>query len=84
MLLGGRLALTWGRFHVELFENSGHTGGTLNVDVPELDLLHVADTAVGRMAYLQYSAPEAIDRALSARPTGGDGASCGRTARSRT
>ena len=31
----------------------------------ELDLLHVGDTAVGRLAYVQYSAPEAIDRALA-------------------
>jgi glyoxylase-like metal-dependent hydrolase (beta-lactamase superfamily II) len=65
MLLGGRLTLTWGRFTVELFENAGHTGGTLNVDVPELDLLHVADTAVGRMAYFQYTTPEALDGALA-------------------
>ncbi len=65
MLLSGRLGLEWGRFHLEIFENPGHTAGTLNVDVPELDLLHVGDTAVGRMAYLRYSAPEAIDRALA-------------------
>ena len=65
MLLDGRLSLTWGRFTVEIFANTGHTPGTLNVDIPELDLLHVGDTAVGRMAYVQYSAPEAIDRALA-------------------
>jgi cyclase len=63
-LLAGRLGLAWGRFSLEIFENPGHTPGTLNVDVPELDLLHVGDTAVGRMAYIHYSAPEAIDRAL--------------------
>jgi len=63
--LAGRLAIRWGRFTLELFENPGHTAGTLNVDVPELDLLHVGDTAVGRMAYIHYSAPEAVDRALS-------------------
>ena len=65
MFLSGRLGLTWGRFHLEIFENPGHTPGTLNVDIPELDLLHVGDTAVGRMAYIHYSAPEAIDRALA-------------------
>ncbi len=65
LLLSGRLGLAWGRFALEIFENPGHTAGTLNVDIPELDLLHVGDTAVGRMAYIQYSAPEAIDRALS-------------------
>src|SRR5262245_42185671 len=65
MLLSGRLGLTWGRFGLDIFENPGHTAGTLNVDIPELDLLHVGDTAVGRMAYVHYSAPEAIDRALA-------------------
>jgi glyoxylase-like metal-dependent hydrolase (beta-lactamase superfamily II) len=65
MLLAGRLSIAWGRFAIDVFENPGHTAGTLNVDIPELDLLHVGDTAVGRMAYIQYSAPEAIDRALS-------------------
>jgi glyoxylase-like metal-dependent hydrolase (beta-lactamase superfamily II) len=65
MLLTGSLGLAWGRFALEIFENPGHTSGTLNVDIPELDLLHVGDTAVGRMAYIQYSAPEAIDRALA-------------------
>ena len=65
ILLSGRLGLSWGRFQVDIFENPGHTAGTLNVEIPELDLLHVGDTAVGRMAYVQYSAPEAIDRALA-------------------
>jgi glyoxylase-like metal-dependent hydrolase (beta-lactamase superfamily II) len=64
-LLAGRLGLSWGRFALDIFENPGHTAGTLNVDVPELDLLHVGDTAVGRTAYIHYSAPEAIDRALA-------------------
>ena len=63
--LAGRLGITWGRFNLDVFENPGHTAGTLNVDVPELDLLHVGDTAVGRMAYIRYSGPEAVDRALS-------------------
>ncbi len=63
--LAGRLGITWGRFNLELFENPGHTAGTLNLDVPELDLLHVGDTAVGRMAYIHYSGFEAVDRALS-------------------
>jgi len=65
MQLSGRLGLTWGRFELQLFENPGHTAGTLNVDIPELDLLHVGDTAVGRMAYIHYSAPEANGRALA-------------------
>jgi glyoxylase-like metal-dependent hydrolase (beta-lactamase superfamily II) len=63
--LAGRIELAWGRHTLEIFENPGHTAGTLNVDVPGADLLHVGDTAVGRMAYIRYSAPEAIDRALA-------------------
>jgi glyoxylase-like metal-dependent hydrolase (beta-lactamase superfamily II) len=63
--LAGRLEISWGRHTVEVFENPGHTAGTLNVDLPNADLLHVGDTAVGRMAYVRYSAPEAIDRALA-------------------
>ena len=65
LLLAGRLGLSWGRFTLDIFENPGHTAGTLNVDIPQLDLLHVGDTAVGRMAYIHYSAPEALDRALA-------------------
>ncbi|HEX4439650.1 MAG TPA: MBL fold metallo-hydrolase [Thermoanaerobaculia bacterium] len=63
--LAGRIELAWGRHTIEIFENPGHTAGTLNVDLPAADLLHVGDTAVGRMAYLRYSAPEALDRALA-------------------
>jgi cyclase len=63
--IAGRVEIAWGRHTVEVFENPGHTAGTLNVDLPSADLLHVGDTAVGRMAYIRYSAPEAIDRALS-------------------
>jgi glyoxylase-like metal-dependent hydrolase (beta-lactamase superfamily II) len=70
-LLGGRLELTWGRFSLEIFDNSGHTSGTLNVDLPEADLLHVGDTAVGRMAYLHYSGREGCDRALARAQTRG-------------
>jgi len=72
-LLGGRLVFSWGRFTLEIFDNSGHTSGTLNVDFPEADLLHVGDTAVGRMAYLHYSSAEACDRALSRAQSRGRG-----------
>ena len=64
MLLSGRLELAWGRFRIEIFESPGHTPDALNVDFPQADLLHVGDAAVGRMAYLHYSAPEPLDRAL--------------------
>ncbi len=63
-LLSGRLELVWGRFAIEVFESPGHTGDALQVDLPDADLLHVGDAAVGRMAYLHYSAREPIDRAL--------------------
>jgi glyoxylase-like metal-dependent hydrolase (beta-lactamase superfamily II) len=63
-LLAGRLELTWGRYRLEVFEAPGHTMDALNVDIPDADLLHVGDAAVGRMAYLHYSAPDPLDRAL--------------------
>ncbi len=63
-LLSGRLELSWGRFRIEIFESPGHTADALHVDIPRADLLHVGDAAVGRMAYLHYSAPEPMDRAL--------------------
>ncbi|OJH37567.1 MBL fold metallo-hydrolase [Cystobacter ferrugineus] len=59
------LHLQWGRHALEVFPNTGHTPSTLNIDVPALDLLFSADTAVGNMAYLAYGAPEAIDAALA-------------------
>jgi glyoxylase-like metal-dependent hydrolase (beta-lactamase superfamily II) len=65
LTLSGRLEVAWGRHRIEIFENPGHTAGTLNVDLPDADLLHVGDTAVGRIAYLWYSDPEAIDSALA-------------------
>jgi cyclase len=64
-LLSGRLELTWGRWRLEVFEAPGHTADALNVDIPDADLLHVGDAAVGRMAYLHYSAPDPMDRALA-------------------
>ena len=60
------LRISWGRFALDLFHNPGHTAGTLNVDIPQLDLIHVGDTLVGNVAYVQYSTPQrlldAIDR----------------------
>ena len=62
--LSGRLELSWGRFRIEVFESPGHTADAMHVDIPDADLIHVGDAAVGRLAYLHYSAPEPIDRAL--------------------
>jgi glyoxylase-like metal-dependent hydrolase (beta-lactamase superfamily II) len=63
--LGGPLHLTWGHHVLEVFPNPGHTASTLHIDVPSLDLLFSADTAVGNMAYVAYGEPEAIDAALA-------------------
>src|SRR5437879_6092231 len=67
ILLSGRLELEWGRFRIDVFENPGHTADALGVDLPEADLLHVGDAAVGRIVYLRYSAPEAIEDRKSTR-----------------
>lgn len=63
--LAGPLHLTWGRHALEVFPNPGHTASTLNVDVPGMDLLFSADSAVGNMAYVAYGEPAAIDSALA-------------------
>lgn len=63
--VAGPLHLQWGQYALEVFPNPGHTASTLNVDVPALDLLFSADSAVGHMAYIAYGEPEAIDRALA-------------------
>lgn len=57
ILMSDELALHWGRFHLNLFHNPGHTTGTINVDIPEADLIHVGDTIVGNMVYISYSSP---------------------------
>jgi glyoxylase-like metal-dependent hydrolase (beta-lactamase superfamily II) len=62
--VSGPLHLQWGRHVLEVFPNTGHTTSTLNIDVPSLDLLFSADTAVGNMAYFAYGAPWDIDAAL--------------------
>ena len=62
--MAGPLHLQWGRHALEVFPNTGHTTSTLNIDVPSLDLLFSADTAVGNMAYFAYGAPWDIDAAL--------------------
>src|SRR5262249_34684487 len=63
--LSGRLAIAWGRHRIEVTESPGHTPDALLVDLPDADLLHVGDAAVGRMAYLQYADPAPIDAALA-------------------
>ena len=64
MLVSDSLTWTWGPYTLEIFHNPGHTMSTLNILVPEADLLFAGDQAVGNIAYLQYSTPELMSRAL--------------------
>ena len=64
ILMSDDLTIRWGRFHVNLFSNPGHTTSTINVDIPEADLIHVGDTIVGNMVYVSYSSPAAFFPAL--------------------
>jgi cyclase len=69
ILVGEGLSLRWGAYTLDVFYNPGHTMCTLNVDVPEADLLFAGDTAVGHIAYLHYGPPrlmaDALTRALA-------------------
>lgn len=55
----------WGGYRLGIFPNPGHTMGTLNIDVPEANLLFVGDTIVGNIGYFHYTAPELLEGALS-------------------
>src|SRR5262249_21711096 len=65
ILLGEGMSVHWGFYNLYIFYTPGHTRCTLNVDVPEADLLFASDTAVGHIAYLHYSPPRLIAQALS-------------------
>jgi len=64
IVIGDRMRLRFGRFTLDLFHNPGHTMSTIGVDVPEEDLLFTADTVVGNIVYLAYSAPSLLHSAL--------------------
>jgi glyoxylase-like metal-dependent hydrolase (beta-lactamase superfamily II) len=64
IVIGDRMRLRFGRFTLDLFHNPGHTMSTIGVDVPEEDLLFTADTVVGNIVYLAYSAPSLMHSAL--------------------
>lgn len=64
ILLTAGIKMRWGRFTLDVFHNPGHTSSTLTIDVPEADLLLVADTVVGNIVYLAYSTPERFFKAL--------------------
>jgi glyoxylase-like metal-dependent hydrolase (beta-lactamase superfamily II) len=58
--MSDELMIRWGRFHLKLFYNPAHTTGTINIEIPEADLIHVSDTIVGNMVYIAYSSPDAF------------------------
>lgn len=60
ILMSDDLTIHWGRFNLNLFYNPAHTTGTINIDIPEADLIHVSDTIVGNMVYIAYSSPDAF------------------------
>lgn len=64
-LIRNRANLRWGGRLLRVFHNPGHTVSTLNVDVPELDLLITSDTLVGHTTYLSSTAPSMLDAALA-------------------
>jgi len=65
IVIEGGMRIRWGRHTLEVFHNAGHTMSTLNVDVPEADLLLTADNVVGNIVYLAYSCPGLMADALS-------------------
>jgi cyclase len=64
ILISDRMVMRWGGFNLDIFHNPGHTLSTLNIDVPEADLLMTSDTVVGNIVYFQYSTPTLIESAL--------------------
>lgn len=64
ILISDGMVMKWGGYTLDIFYNPGHTMSTINIDVPEADLLMVGDTAVGNIVYLYYSAPELLLTAL--------------------
>ncbi len=64
ILVRDGIKIPWGRFTLDVSHNPGHTSSTLTVDVPEADLLMVADNVVGDIVYLNYSTPQRLFTAL--------------------
>ena len=62
--LAGDISLQWGRHRLQVFHNPGKTPCTLNVDVPDADLVIASDNLVGNTTYLSYTAPELLDAGL--------------------
>lgn len=64
IVFSDEMSLRWGRFRLNLFRNTGHTMSTLNIDIPEANLIHVSDNLVGNLVYLKYSSPSLLFQAL--------------------
>lgn len=64
MLISDGLRMRWGRHALDVFHNPGHTMSTINIDIPQADLLMVGDNIVGRLVYLYYSTPNLAQAAL--------------------
>jgi cyclase len=65
ILVSEGASIRWGSHTLDVFYNPGHTMCTLNVDVPEADVLFAGDTAVGNIAYLHYGPPKLMMVALA-------------------
>ncbi|HSE42721.1 MAG TPA: MBL fold metallo-hydrolase [Acidobacteriota bacterium] len=65
ILISDEMTLRWGKYHINVFHNPAHTMSTLNIDIPEADLIHVGDTVVGNMVYFAYSSPSLFNPALN-------------------
>jgi glyoxylase-like metal-dependent hydrolase (beta-lactamase superfamily II) len=60
------VAIRWGRFTLDIFYNPGKTLSSLNVDIPEADLLIVGDEIFGNTVFLSSAGvPEMFFRAIS-------------------
>ncbi|MEW6210996.1 MAG: MBL fold metallo-hydrolase [Acidobacteriota bacterium] len=64
ILISDEMTIRWERYCLDIFHNPGHTMSTLNIDIPQADLLIVGDTVVGNIVYLAYSTPQMFFTAL--------------------
>ncbi|MCA1625948.1 MAG: MBL fold metallo-hydrolase [Acidobacteria bacterium] len=57
--------IRWGRLTLDVFHNPGKTLSSLNIDIPEADLLIVGDEIFGNATFLSsFGTPEMFSRAL--------------------
>jgi glyoxylase-like metal-dependent hydrolase (beta-lactamase superfamily II) len=60
------VVIRWGRFTLDIFYNPGKTLSSLNVDIPEANLLIVGDEIFGDTVFLSSAGvPEMLFRAIS-------------------